>query len=108
MQHLPDTGPWTAPSACPPVHRDISLVVPEAISYDKIVKMLRAAAGLTLDSCTLIDLYRGPTIGAQKKSLTVTLIFRHKERTLKDSEVESTMQRIKSELEKKCEAKIRQ
>jgi phenylalanyl-tRNA synthetase beta chain len=97
-----------AVSAFPPVHRDISLVVPENIPYDKILKTIQATGGPSLDSSTLIDLYRGPTIGADKKSLTLSLMFRRADRTLKDSEVESAMAKIRTDLEKKCEAKIRQ
>lgn len=108
MQAIPKTTPYSAPSAFPPVTRDISIVVPETLSYEKVSKALQLAGSTILESHHLIDLYRGTTIGADKKSLTISLVFRHQERTLKDSEVESTMKKIKNELEEKCEAKIRQ
>jgi phenylalanyl-tRNA synthetase beta chain len=108
LQAAPGSPVFSPLSAFPPVHRDISFVVPDAVPFDKVTKVIRSAAGGTLENCTLIDLYRGASIGAGKKSLTLTLDFRHKERTLKDTEVETAMTRIKTELEKKCEAKIRQ
>ena len=108
MQAAPQATPFIAPSAFPPVLRDLSMVVEEGVPYGIIEKTLRQAAGSILGGCTLIDLYRGSSIGAQKKSLTVSLLFRHRERTLKDSEVESSISRIKSDLQKKCEATIRE
>jgi phenylalanyl-tRNA synthetase beta chain len=108
QQTTPKTATFTPLSAFPPVLRDLSFIVPEQVSYDKIARTLRAAAGATLELLTLIDLYRGTSIGAQKKSMTLSLLFRHKDRTLKESDIESAMDRVKSELEKKCEAKIRQ
>jgi phenylalanyl-tRNA synthetase beta chain len=103
MHALPKTGTFV-----PPVHRDLSMVVQEALPYDKIDRTIQDSAGDALESVALIDLYRGKAIGEQMKSLTVSLMFRHRERTLKDSEVESAMEKTKKELEKQCNAKIRQ
>jgi phenylalanyl-tRNA synthetase beta chain len=108
MQAVPKTTAFKAPSAFPPVHRDLSIIAEESAAYDQLLKTLRAAAGPILESCDLIDLYRGATIGAGKKSLTMSLLFRHHERTLKDAEVENAMKKIISELQKKHDARIRQ
>ena len=88
-------------SAFPAVTRDVSLVVDETTSYDKLMKTIRAAGGNSLESCTLIDLYRGASIGADKKSLTFSLRFRHQERTLKDTEVEQALEKIKTGLHRR-------
>jgi phenylalanyl-tRNA synthetase beta chain len=108
MQASAKAPAYSPPSVFPPVHRDLSFVIAEALPYEKVEKSLHAAAGSVLESCRLIDLYRGGAIGAGKKSLTVSLVFRHCERTLTDAEVEKVMEKIKSELQKKCEAVIRQ
>ena len=94
-------------SLFPPVRRDLSLVAPLLTPYEKIARALRTAGGKDLESVSLIDLYQGEKIGADRKSLTVTLLFRNKEKTLLDADIEKTMQKIISDLEKKCEATLR-
>jgi phenylalanyl-tRNA synthetase beta chain len=89
------------------VRRDLSMVAPQAVPYGKIAKTLRAAGGKELESLTLIDLYQGDKIGAARKSLTVSLVFRDKEKTLNDAEVEKIVQKIVIDLEKKCETTLR-
>ena len=94
-------------SSFPPVLRDLSVVAPRAVTYDKIEKTLRNAGGPALESIALIDLYEGDKIGPERKSLTMSLSFRLHERTLSDAEVEKLMGKILGDLEKKCQATLR-
>lgn len=94
-------------STFPPVRRDLSMVAPQMAPYEKIVGTLKSAAGATLESVSLIDLYQGEKIGPEKKSLTVSLVFRQADRTLTDSEIEKLMQKILADLQKKCDTTIR-
>lgn len=105
---LPGRKTTAPPNPYPPVARDLSIIAQEVTPYELIVTTLTAAAGTALESCQLIDLYRGATIGQGKKSLTLSLVFRHPDRTLTDSEVEQTMKKILSELSTRCDAVIRQ
>ena len=75
--------------------------------YEKLSRTLRNAAGNLLESETLMDLYQDAKIGADKKSLTFSLIFRHPDRTLNDAEIEKTMAKILTDLQQQCEAVIR-
>jgi phenylalanyl-tRNA synthetase beta chain len=95
-------------SAFPPVHRDLSFVLGAATPYDRVVKALRTAAGPLLEDVTPIDVFANEKIGAGKKSMTVSLLFRHKDRTLTDVEIETVMKKIISDLERKVEAVLRQ
>ena len=83
------------------------MIAPEACSYEKIAKALRTAGGKDLESLSLIDLYTGDKIGPGKKSLTVSLVFRNKEKTLSDVDVDKLFHKMVSDLEKKCEATLR-
>ena len=94
-------------SPFPPVHRDLSVTAPVEVPYEKISKTVRGAAGQTLESVSLIDLYHGATIGEGRKSLTLSLSFRLMDRTLQDAEVEKLMSKIVGDLEKKCGATLR-
>ncbi len=107
MEATPEQMVFAPFSLFPPVRRDLSMVAPQATAYEQIAKTLRTAGGKDLESVSLIDRYQGDKIGAERKSLTVSLVFRNKEKTLNDAEVEKIMQKIISDLEKKCEAKLR-
>lgn len=104
---LPGTTTYVPMSMFPPVLRDVSFITPLATPYEKIAKTLRASGGALLESISLIDLYQGDKIGEDRKSMTVSLTFRNKDKTLVDADVEKVMQRIVVDLEKKCEATLR-
>jgi phenylalanyl-tRNA synthetase beta chain len=104
----PEMLAYAAPSVFPPVRRDLSFVVSQETTYERILKTLRTAAGPLLASVTPIDVFTGEKIGAGKKSMTVTLVFRHQERTLTDAEIEVLMKKAVADLERKCEAVLRQ
>jgi len=93
--------------AFPPINRDLSFVVPIDVTYEKMSRALRSAAGSILESETLIDLYQGEKLGADKKSMTFSLVFRHPERTLVDAEIEKTIAKIRTDIEKQCGAVLR-
>lgn len=103
----PATVAYKPFSPFPPVHRDLSVAAPLTVAYEKISQTLRSSAGSILESVSLIDLYQGDKIGPDRRSLTLSLLFRHPERTLSDAEVEKAMRKMLEELEKKCEAVLR-
>jgi phenylalanyl-tRNA synthetase beta chain len=107
LEAAPQEIAYAMVSPFPPVHRDLSMVAPIATSYEKIARTLRAAGGKELESVSLIDLYQGDKIGPGNRSLTVSLVFRSKEKTLTDADVEKILQRIVYDLDKKCEAALR-
>ena len=107
LDAAPQAFAYALVSPFPPVHRDLSMVAPIATSYEKIARTLRAAAGRELESVSLIDLFQSEKIGRDRKSLTVSLVFRSKEKTLTDADVEKLTQKIVYDLEKKCEATLR-
>lgn len=98
---------YQAPSAFPPVHRDLSVIAPEGTVYEKLERTVRSAAGAALESLDLIDLFQGEKIGVGKRSLTMSLVFRNPERTLSDAEVEKAMQKIIKDLQTRCDAVLR-
>jgi len=73
-------------SVMPVATQDLSLVVPVEVSAGELLGLLREAAGELLESITLVDDYRGTGIEAGKKSLTYSMLFRAKDRTLTQAE----------------------
>jgi len=104
---LPGVSVYAPMVAFPPVMRDLSVIAPENMSYDKLAASIQQSAGSLLESCRLIDLFQGEKIGAGKKSMTFSFLFRTKERTLSDADIEKTMSKILSDLEKNCQTVIR-
>lgn len=93
--------------AYPPIRRDLSVVAPVNVTAATLSATVRTAGGAILESETLIDLYQGEKIGADKRSLTFSLVFRHADRTLVDADVEKAMAKIVADLEKNCGAILR-
>ncbi|MCV7224631.1 phenylalanine--tRNA ligase subunit beta [Mycolicibacterium komossense] len=85
---IPVTESLPAPkvSPFPAVFQDVSLVVDEAVSAQAVVEAVRAGAGELLEAVQLFDVYTGPQIGEQRKSLTLALRFRAADRTLTEDE----------------------
>ena len=55
----------------------------------------------------LFDIYRNEKLGENKKSVAYSLIFRDKNKTLSDEEINNVMDSIISELEKTLHAELR-
>ncbi len=81
-------------SKFPSVRRDISIIVDQAIAATDVLGAARRAAGDQLRDLQLFDEYRGQGIDSDKKSLTMGLIFQAHSSTLKDEEIEETMERV--------------
>src|SRR5205807_6765890 len=107
LEAAPQELTFVPPSPFPPVRRDLSVIAPETCPYEKIAGTLRAAGGKDLESISLIDLYAGDNISAGQKSLTMSLVFRNREKTLSVADIDKIVRKMISELEKKCEAKLR-
>ena len=69
----------------PAATQDLSLVVGLDVSAADLVKTIEEGAGELLESISLVDDWRSETLG-QKKSLTFSMVFRAKDKTLTAAE----------------------
>jgi len=69
--------------------------------------LIRRGAGSLLEALTLFDVYTGPQVGADRRSLTYHLTFRASDRTLTDEELARVRKKIISGLEREIGATIR-
>jgi len=123
-----DAPPWAAPlfgfevsidpSARPPVtftslpttpaaDRDVALSVPNAITAAVIESTIRASGGPLLESVGVLDEYRGAGLPAGHRSLAFRLRFRATDRTLRDKEVDTAVQRIITALQEQHGIQLR-
>ena len=64
----------------------VSLVVAADMAAQTVIDAVRAGAGELLEDVALFDVYTGPQIGEDRKSLTLALRFRAPDRTLTEDE----------------------
>jgi phenylalanyl-tRNA synthetase beta chain len=89
-------------SPFPAVFQDVSLVVPADVPAQTVADAVRAGAGELLEDMQLFDVFTGPQIGEDRKSLTFALRFRAPDRTLteddasaaRDAAVRSAAERV--------------
>jgi phenylalanyl-tRNA synthetase beta chain len=71
----------------PAIERDISLIVDEEVTWNKICESITALNLEHLEDVTFVTTFRGKNIAEGKKSLTLKLRFRDLKRTLTHDEV---------------------
>ncbi|MCD6575392.1 phenylalanine--tRNA ligase subunit beta [Candidatus Aerophobetes bacterium] len=90
----------------PSIRRDISIVIKEDIPAEKIRQYILRKAKY-VEEVEFFDLYRGPHVPPEYKSLSFSLIFRHPQRTLTDEEVNLIQEGIVKSLSEKWGAYLR-
>ena len=91
----------------PAVERDIAIIVDEKVEVGQIEKIITKKAKKLLEKMKLFDIYRNEKLGENKKSVAYSLIFRDKNRTLSDEEINGVMETIIGELQKTLNAELR-
>lgn len=89
---------YTGLAKFPASSRDISMVVDKEVLVGDLESAIEKRGGKLLESCTLFDIYEGAQVGEGKKSVAFNLVFRAKDRTLEDKEVNELMDKILKEL----------
>jgi phenylalanyl-tRNA synthetase beta chain len=88
LDALPLTELLPAPrvSPFPAVFQDLSLVVSADVPAQAVADAVREGAGELLEDMQLFDVFTGPQVGANRKSLTFALRFRAPDRTLTEDD----------------------
>lgn len=102
-----NSGRYKEISKFPPVKRDIAIVVDKNVYYNKIEEIIFKNGSKLLKDLKLFDIYKDEKIGADKKSIAMTLEFSSNEKTLTDEETNKIIDKIISVLEKNLGAVIR-
>lgn len=91
----------------PAVARDLAVVVKDELYVADIINVIRQKGGEFLEDVSLFDVYRGEQVPDGMKSVAFSLSFRAADRTLKDEDVNSAMERILKHLGKRFGAQLR-
>jgi phenylalanyl-tRNA synthetase beta chain len=85
----------------PIVTRDISMIIPENVSYAEIEGTVRKAGGELIYSVSLFDYFEA------KKSLAIRIELGAKDKTLESVEIDAVMKKIVSKLENDLKVEVR-
>ncbi len=78
-------------SKFPPVRRDLAVVVDEAVSVQTLLDAMMAASAPGVAQIALFDVYRGKGVEQGKKSLAFRVLLQDTQKTLTDSEIETSI-----------------
>ncbi len=95
-------------SRFPAVRRDLAMVMEEGVSMDSLCAHVKVAAGETLQSVTVFDIYRGQGVKKGLKSVALALILQDTSRTLTDDDVETTVSAVIERLKHHASAELRE
>lgn len=82
----------------PAANRDLAVVVPLAVTAQKIEEVINEAGQGLITSVKLFDLYEGKQIPEGKRSLAYSLTFRREEGTLTDNEINEVLKEVEKAL----------
>jgi phenylalanyl-tRNA synthetase beta chain len=89
---------YREPSRYPAVRRDLALIVPENRNQEEVRQLVIQGGGANLVSVELFDHYRGKHIPPGCVGLGFSLMFRSRERTLEEKEVDAAVDHVVEEL----------
>ncbi len=93
--------------AFPTIRRDVAMLVPEPTTHEAVLQVVKQAKPANLESVELFDVFRGKNVPAGQKSMAYAFTYRSPEKTLTDSEVNTTHEKIVEQLKQKLQALIR-
>ena len=91
----------------PAATRDLSIIVDKKLPFEDIEKVTYAARVNKLQSLSLFDVFESEKLGADKKSMAVSLTFLDEEKTMTDKEIDTMVTKIIEAYEKELKAEIR-
>jgi len=87
-------------AAFPASERDWTINVPESLSFSAFEKAIREHASELLESVSLVAIFRHEKLGADKKNMSVRFVFRDREKTIGQKEVDEAHQKIVAGVQK--------
>jgi len=100
------TRQFVALSKYPPIARDLAIIVAPQIAAAEIVATVKAQP--LVARVEVFDEYRGPQIGAEKKSLALHVVLQRADATLTDADADASIATIVAELGSRFGALLRQ
>ena len=91
----------------PEVKRDFALLVDKTVEFADLARAAFATEKKLLKNVYLFDVYEGKNLEEGKKSYALSFILQDAENTLKDTQIENIMNRLKAKFEQEFHATLR-
>ena len=98
---------YTEYSSYPKIVKDLSFVVEQTTSFEKVKKVLLENGTKFLTEINLLDEYKGKSIPDNHISLCLQLVFQSTEKTLENKEIENIINELQLLLEESFKVQIR-
>lgn len=108
LSRLFDVPAFKPAPAYPAIVRDVSLVLNEGITHERIMEVIRRVAPKELETVELFDIFRHESLGAGRKSVAYSFTYRSAERTLTDEEANRYHERVKEALKLELGVDVRE
>ncbi len=90
-----------------PVKRDLALLLDSSVTMEQVENTVRESERKLLRSIELFDVYEGDKLPAGKKSYAISLTLQDDEKTLQEKQIETVMNKIITNLQKRLGASLR-
>lgn len=107
MSLVPDEVIYRHIPRFPALYRHLATVVKRDMPYVELERIIKGAGGDIVEDVHLLDVYVGTQVGEDEQSLTFSIVFRSKERTLTDEEINGVLDDIKGSLVSKIGVQFR-
>jgi phenylalanyl-tRNA synthetase beta chain len=94
--------------AFPASRRDIAMLVPEEVTHDSVLNVVKQSKAPNLETVELFDVFRGKNIPAGQKSVAYAFTYRNAEKTLTEAEVNAAHEKLTGQLKQNLGAIIRE
>lgn len=91
----------------PGMERDIAVVVEDSVPAGHLLNTIRENGGTLLQNVQVFDVYTGGKVESGKKSVAISLLYRHVEHTLTDEEVSEAHEKVVAALQQTFGAELR-
>lgn len=98
MAASPKTITYQEPPRYPAMQRHIAAVVSDSVPFAKLAELVKGAGEGLIEEVDLLDVYKGEQIGKDMSSLTLGMVFRSREKTLTDDEVNAVIEKVRDTL----------
>jgi phenylalanyl-tRNA synthetase beta chain len=89
------------------VEQDFAIIVDRSVAASSVEQALRRNAGPLLTGLTLFDVFEGPQIGEDKRSLAYRLTFTAPDRALTDAELTKVRKKIERGIQTQVQGSLR-
>ena len=91
----------------PEVKRDLSLLLDQNVTFDKLYSIARQTEKVLLKDINLFDVYEGKNLPQGKKSYALSFFIQDTTKTLTDEQIDKIMNKLQQNFEKEVGASLR-